>query len=71
MSSGGVGPVQFARIAPSGPDAPWPGRTYEKTQYPFRVRLVVEDFTTTTGAIFGLQYLDSIRIRLDVWFVGY
>ncbi len=70
MRSGGVGPMEFARIAPSGPDAPWPGRSYEKTQYPFRVRLTVEDFSTTTGAIFGLQYLDSVKLRLEVWYVG-
>jgi hypothetical protein len=70
MRSDGVGPVEFARIAPSGPDAPWPGRTYEKIQYPFRVRLTVMEFSTTTGAIFGLQYLDSVKVRVDVWYVG-
>lgn len=70
MTCGGVGPVQFAEIAPSGPDAPWPGRVYEKVQYPFRARLIVEDYKTTSGAIFGLEYLESIRLRLDVWYIG-
>lgn len=70
MKTDGIGPVEFARMAPSGPDAPWPGRTYEKTQYPFRARVTVQDFSTTTGAIFGLQYLDSVKVKLEVWYVG-
>jgi hypothetical protein len=70
ITADAVGPVEFMQIKPSGPDSPWPGRVYEKIQYPFRVRVAVEDYSITTGAVFGIEYIDHVRLRLEIWHIG-
>ena len=70
MTSNAVGPVQFAEITPSGPDAPWPGRVYEKVQYPFRARVTVQDYRITTGVVFGIEYLENVTLQVEVWYIG-
>lgn len=70
ITANAVGPVEFMQINPSGPDAPWPGRVYERTQYPFRVRVTVEDYSITTGLVFGIEYIDYVRLRLEIWHIG-
>jgi hypothetical protein len=65
-----VGPIQFVEVTPSGPDAPWPGRVFEKVQYPFRARVTVEDYAVVTGPVFGIEYLDYVRLRVEVWYIG-
>lgn len=70
MTSNAIGPVQFAEITPSGPDSPWPGRVYEKVQYPFRARVAVQDYRITTGAVFGIEYLDYVTLDVEVWHIG-
>jgi hypothetical protein len=70
MTSNAVGPVQFAEITPSGPDAPWPGRVYEKVQYPFRARVTVQDYRITTGVVFGIEYLEYVTLQVEVWYIG-
>lgn len=70
ITANAVGPVEFMQINPSGPDAPWPGRVYERIQYPFRVRVTVEDYSITTGLVFGIEYIDYVRLRLEIWHIG-
>ncbi len=70
MTTNAVGPIQFAEITPSGPDAPWPGRVYEKVQYPFRARVTVQDYRITTGVVFGIEYLEHAILQVEVWYIG-
>ncbi|MEA4885019.1 MAG: DUF4384 domain-containing protein [Clostridia bacterium] len=65
-----VGPIQFADLAPKGADAPWPGRVFEKVQYPFKARITVEDYSIVTGPVFGVEYIDYLRLRVDTWYIG-
>lgn len=66
----GVSLGQFAELAASGNNAAFVNRTIEHVFRPFAVRITVLDLRTTTGALTGSGYIESIRLYLEVFYVG-
>lgn len=69
-SSQGGSIGQFLELAASGSNAAYVNRSDEYVFRPFAVRVTVLDLRSTTGALTGTGYIESIKLYLEVFYVG-
>lgn len=62
--------VQFAELTGSGQDAAYVGKVVEYLFRPFTIRLTVVSVNNVTGSLTGASYIESIRIYIEVFYVG-
>ncbi|HNV34695.1 MAG TPA: PEGA domain-containing protein, partial [Bacillota bacterium] len=62
--------VQFAELAPSGVNAAYRSKVVEYANRPFTFRLTVLDVKNSTGSLTGTSYIESIRLYLEVLYIG-
>lgn len=68
--SAGNGTYQFGNFAIEGEDVVYNGKVLEFDMLPFKVRVTVLDYTTIRGSLSGTIYLDTVRLLLEVHYVG-
>ena len=61
---------QFGSMSNKGEDVVYNGKVLEFDMLPFKVRVTVLDYTTVRGGLSGTIYLDTIRLLLEVHYVG-
>ncbi len=64
------GTYQFGSMTNKGEDVVYNGKVLEFDMLPFKVRVTVLDYTTIRGGLSGTIYLDTIRLLLEVHYVG-